>query len=86
MPGFLLVWAKSVVAIARPALRGETGTRMARLDECRCCGHPLRGDPQADHVSPSGEFKLPQARTRAGKRKRRPKGAFNMLRLVRQAD
>ncbi|WP_155755362.1 hypothetical protein [Burkholderia multivorans] len=85
MPGFLLVWAKSVVAIARPPLRGATGTHMARLDECRCCGHPLRVDPQADHPSSSGEFKLPEARTRR-KKKKAPEGAFNMLRLVRQAD
>jgi len=69
MPGFLFACAKSVVAIARPPLRGATRTRMARLDECRCCGHPLRGDPRADHASSSAEFKRPQARTRAEKEK-----------------
>ncbi|EED99212.1 conserved hypothetical protein [Burkholderia multivorans CGD1] len=75
MPGFLFAWAKSVVAAARLPLRGATGTRMARADECRCCGHPLRGDPRADYPSSSGEFKLPR-RVRAPKKE---KGARRRL-------
>ncbi|MBU9162473.1 hypothetical protein [Burkholderia multivorans] len=86
MPGFLFAWAKSVVAVARLPLRGATGTRMARLDECRCCGHPLRGDPHTHHSIVERRIQAAADAYARRKKKKAPEGAFNMLRLVRQAD
>ncbi|PRF57613.1 hypothetical protein C6Q28_18955 [Burkholderia multivorans] len=59
---------------------------MARADECRCRAHPLRADPQADHPSSSGRVQAAAGAYARRKKKKAPEGAFNMLRLVRQAD